>query len=225
MSSVETLSTRAEDRILSKEKDITVKNISFGVNLYENSISKEDCDKYINLLVTKLDGADSEYSWLQFDEDDPEYGGKELILRDDFVVNEEALGPKNESNKSLFEMDANILDVIKTCISDYATSWEIDINFYEPLVFARYNGPSSYFKPHSDDSLDIIRSVSAVLYLNGGYEGGELYFPRLDNLKIKPKAGDLVVFPSTYLYKHGSELLTKGTKYCVVAMTDYTERG
>jgi hypothetical protein len=225
MSDTETLSSRAEDRILSKEKNIIVKNISFGVNLYKNSISKEDCEKYIELLVTKLDGTEDDYSWMEFDEDDPEYGGKGLLLRDDFIVNEEALGPKNASNKSLYEMDANVLDVIKTCIFDYATSWEISISSFEPLVFARYTAPAGYFRPHSDDSLEVIRSVSAVLYLNSSYEGGELTFTRLDDLKIKPEAGDLVVFPSTYLYKHASEILTKGTKYCVVAMSDYAERG
>jgi hypothetical protein len=225
MSSIETLVSRAEDRILSEEKNIIVKNISFGVNLYKNSISKEDCEKYIELLVTKLDGTEDEYSWLEFDEDDPEYGGKGLLVRDDFIVNEEALGAKNESNKDLFEMDANVFSVIKTCISDYAKSWEVDINFFEPLVFARYTAPTGYFFPHSDDALEVVRSVSAVLYLNSDYEGGELTFTRLDNLKIKPEAGDLVVFPSTYLYKHASEILTKGTKYCVIAMSDYAERG
>jgi hypothetical protein len=72
MSNIETLTTRAKDRTLSKEKNIIVKNISFGVNLYKNSISKEDCKKYIELLVTKLDGTEDDYSWLQFDEDDEE---------------------------------------------------------------------------------------------------------------------------------------------------------
>jgi hypothetical protein len=225
MSNIETLTTRAEDRILSKEKNITVKNISFGVNLYKNSISKEDCKKYIELLVEKLDGTEDDYSWLQFDEDDEEYGEESLIVRDDFRVDEEALGPRNESNKSLFEMDANVLDVVKTCIFDYATSWEASITSFEPLIFARYTAPTGYFLPHFDDSLEVIRSVSAVLYLNSDYEGGELTFTRLDNLKIKPEPGDLVVFPSTYLYKHTSEILTKGTKYCVIAMSDYAERG
>jgi predicted 2-oxoglutarate/Fe(II)-dependent dioxygenase YbiX len=61
------------------------------------------------------------------------------------------------------------------------------------------------------------------VYLNDDYEGGELWFPRF-NLTIKPKAGDVVVFPSTYIYEHASQDMVSGTKYSVVIMSDYNDR-
>jgi len=52
---------------------------------------------------------------------------------------------------------------------------------------------------------------SMVTYLNDDYEGGEIYFKNQD-VKIKPKAGSLVLFPSTAPYVHESLPVTKGSK-------------
>lgn len=43
---------------------------------------------------------------------------------------------------------------------------------------------------------------AAVMYVNGDFEGGELHFPRID-VKIKPAARDLIIFPSADDYLHG----------------------
>jgi hypothetical protein len=55
------------------------------------------------------------------------------------------------------------------------------------------------------------------------YEGGELYFPRLDKLTYKPKKGDIAIFPSNYIYEHASLDMVEGTKYCVVVMMDLND--
>jgi hypothetical protein len=65
--------------------------------------------------------------------------------------------------------------------------------------------------------------VSSLAYLNDDYEGGELYFPHL-GFKIKPKAGDIIFFPSNYIYSHGSAPIISGNKYVAVTMFDYNDR-
>jgi predicted 2-oxoglutarate/Fe(II)-dependent dioxygenase YbiX len=58
--------------------------------------------------------------------------------------------------------------------------------------------------------------------LNEGYEGGELWFNHLDQT-IKPKTGDIVVFPSTFIYSHASLPVKSGVKYSAVTMFDYND--
>lgn len=62
-----------------------------------------------------------------------------------------------------------------------------------------------------DDNQTIL---SAVLYMNDNYEGGELAFPQ-HGVTIKPEAGCLIFFPSTPDYMHQAKLVKSGKKYCV----------
>jgi predicted 2-oxoglutarate/Fe(II)-dependent dioxygenase YbiX len=53
-----------------------------------------------------------------------------------------------------------------------------------------------------------------LIYLNDDYEGGEIEFVNFD-IKIKPKAGTLIMFPSNYPYSHIAHPVISGTKYAV----------
>jgi predicted 2-oxoglutarate/Fe(II)-dependent dioxygenase YbiX len=58
--------------------------------------------------------------------------------------------------------------------------------------------------------------TTCTFYINDNYDGGDLEF-YIDNniINHKPKAGDLVVFPSTDPYYHGVKKITNGNKYFV----------
>lgn len=56
------------------------------------------------------------------------------------------------------------------------------------------------------------RTWSAIYYINDLYEGGEIYFPRLD-WSMKPEANTLLVFPSNEKFIHGVTKVTKGERY------------
>jgi len=51
--------------------------------------------------------------------------------------------------------------------------------------------------------------------LNEGYEGGEFLFS--SKYEVKLKAGDMLVFPSNFMYPHEVKELTKGERYTFVA--------
>lgn len=56
---------------------------------------------------------------------------------------------------------------------------------------------------------------SSILYLNDDYEGGEIYFPN-QNFLYKPKAGDIVMFPSGGTeYPHAVNKILKGKRYTI----------
>jgi hypothetical protein len=81
---------------------------------------------------------------------------------------------------------------------------------------------SGYYHQHIDyssistkESAGTIRVVSSLIYLNDDYEGGEIFFER-QGLKLKPKAGTIVFFPSIFTHPHASLEIKKGTKYSMV---------
>jgi hypothetical protein len=217
MISQETVSTRLAERTLVGAPNSTVKNLAFGVNLYKNAISRSDCSSLIATLEDKLSHSD-EFHWENSEEE------QSLRAALEFSVSEEILGPKTDLNEELHKIHSSVFGPIRQCIDDYAKSWEISINHYAPLNFVKYSYPNTYFGLHTDHGPSKVRTVSAILYLNDDYEGGELHFPRIDGLTIKPESGDVIVFPSTYTYRHESIPLLNGTKYVVLAFTDFEKR-
>ena len=90
----------------------------------------------------------------------------------------------------------------------------------EPLHMLRYT-PGQEYKPHVDALPDVEnqRVLTALLYLNDGYAGGETSFPNL-GIRVRGGTGDVLVFhnllpdrrsdPRT---QHAGEPVTEGTKW------------
>jgi hypothetical protein len=97
-----------------------------------------------------------------------------------------------------------------------------ELRYWEAMNYVKY-GPGQHFQEHSDNGFSYNCVVSLVAYPNDNYEGGELYF-RVQGLKIKPRAGDLFIFPSNFMYPHQSIPVISGTKYSIVTMLDYSDK-
>jgi hypothetical protein len=217
MSNLETVSNRLSDRELSDGSGVIVKNIAYGINLYKKTISKSDCKTLIASLEDELSYLGGP-QWSKPEEEEP------LRAALEFPISEDILGPKIDSNMGLYHIYDSAFRIIKKHIDDYASTWDIGIEKYEPLNFVKYSYPNNYFGLHTDHGPSTVRTVSAILYLNEDYLGGELHFPSMDGLTLKPETGDMIVFPSTYTYQHESTLMLQGTKYVVLAFTDFVER-
>lgn len=111
---------------------------------------------------------------------------------------------------------------LKNCMTHYQSMYNITMDYMEAINYVRYK-PGQHFAVHSDSGFSYNCTVSSVMYLNDEYEGGELWFPFLD-LAYKPRAGDIVIFPSTYIYAHASKPITSGVKYSAVTMFDWNDR-
>jgi hypothetical protein len=57
-------------------------------------------------------------------------------------------------------------------------------------------------------------SLAAICYLNDDYVGGEIFFPQL-NKKIKPNAGDLIMFPGRF--RHGVTGVKSGDRHTMLS--------
>ena len=51
-----------------------------------------------------------------------------------------------------------------------------------------------------------------MVYLNDNYIGGELEFPEY-KISIKPRAGDIITFPTNAMYLHAVKRIESGTRY------------
>lgn len=215
----ETASTRMADRFLS---DILVLNPALGINVYRGALHRERCSKIIETLESNLSGQ-GDYSWNGAYVTTSEAIDLESRNAKDFKFNSTGLGPRTQKNSELYDVHNEIFQKVRRCVDDYGQYWGVGIRSYEAFNFVKYEGAGTHFRIHADHGPTYVTTVSIVAYLNDNYEGGELWFPRFD-LTIKPQAGDIVVFPSTYIYEHASQDMISGTKYSVVIMSDYNDR-
>jgi len=73
-------------------------------------------------------------------------------------------------------------------------------------------------KPNRPDGIPEEQEYSALLYFNDygvDYLGGELVFPEQD-LTIKPKCGDLIIFKGDHFYPHSVNLVEMGLRDTLV---------
>lgn len=89
---------------------------------------------------------------------------------------------------------------------------EEEVILQDQFGINKYN-QGSLMGPHADQyDGNMTLKYSLVTYLNDDYEGGEIEFPN-QNVKIKPSAGSIIIFPSAVPYLHQSNEIIKGQKY------------
>jgi hypothetical protein len=213
----ETVSNRVNRDI--SENNIVVENPGLGLNIYRNVFSLEDSKRYINILESNLSNG-KKYKWSEAQVTNATTPIKKARDAVDFRYKQENLGLRDEFNAELIDLHEEIYQKLKLCIDDYAKYWGINVIYYEAFNFVKYEGQGKHFNIHADHGPAYNTTVSAVIYINDDYEGGEIKFPRLDGYTLTPKVGDIAVFPSNYIYEHASLPMISGTKYCVVVMTD-----
>lgn len=124
----------------------------------------------------------------------------------------------------LNEVEDLMRNIVKNIINPF---YDFEIRDSEVPQLLHY-GVGGHYLPHIDGYAEwlnpdgskvwrksVDRDLSFVLYLNDDFEGGDFVFPDL-NIRVRPKAGMMIAFPSTQHYLHGVEPVTKGTRYAIV---------
>mgnify|MGYP003136618513 CR=1 FL=1 len=114
----------------------------------------------------------------------------------------------------------NIQNEITKAYSHYKAKFPfINVGKLLQVDLLKYEEGGGYF--YHTDNYGHGRTLSIILNLNEGYEGGDLVFGhqnlRAELKRIKLKSGTLCFFPSNFLYPHKIERITKGIRYSVVA--------
>lgn len=109
-----------------------------------------------------------------------------------------------------------IEDALEEIVDSYLYHWNLDPHSRESMRITKFSGNGEFFGMHPDDSFATPRTMSMVYYPNDDYEGGELDFIHF-GVKIKPKAGQLFLFPSAYNLEHKVHPITSGTRITIVS--------
>lgn len=163
---------------------------NFRVKIIHNFVSKEDCARAV-ALVDKYEANNR----LE------EFNGNEDV----WVVP---------------EADPECSDFVKK-YSDLVLAEQASFHGYLYPLYTRegwlslWNKPGAKSMAHTDSHDGYEHLIfSSVLYLNDGYEGGEIYFPN-QGYYYKPQCGDVVMFPcGGHEYLHGVKPVT-GRRYTV----------
>lgn len=190
-----------------------------GIFVYHNVIPENS--------VTRLEEVlNSNRNPYQYSEAMVGYGMKMPEYRDclDFKYKKTDIqNDKSSASLELQDIWQSVYDQSIQPVKHYANHFRTgELRYWEAMNFVKY-GPGQHFQEHHDHGYSYNCVVSLVGYPNDDYEGGELQF-RLQNLTVKPQAGDLFIFPSNFMYPHRAMPVKSGVKHSIVTMLDYSEK-
>ena len=176
------------------------------VRYYDRVVSKEWCNKVIDLFEqSKKD---------TFDNDRKSFTELNIEGKEEFKDIKETYIRVLRQNLQHFMKEVNIenhhfppiIDMENIRIKKYTDNGK-DV-FKNHVDVLRSQGPSSK------------RFLVFIMYLSDVEEGGETSIPRY-NVKCKPKAGRLLMFPPFWTHPHQGEKVIKGTKYQIMTYLHY----
>lgn len=118
----------------------------------------------------------------------------------------------NKDNNPFTDVFRKVFDPVE---QDYMSLMNIAPRSHNPYKILKYE-VGGKFENHIDDGGGNFRRVSTVYYLNDDYDGGELCFPQF-NIELKPKAGDMIIFPSSYVYSHSVKPVILGNRFSIAS--------
>jgi hypothetical protein len=175
------------------------------VKVYTNLVKKEICQEFSEKIK-------NEKNKNEFDSPMTD------LLRTGEYVNLFAVDPefKRFSNKVINDVSS---EVSKRYVKDvrpfyYAYGNRLNNSDAHILDYSK----DDFFRIHHDhyaESLNFSRLLTVCVYLNEDYEGGYLEFPSIGKT-FGFKTGDVIVFPSNWMYYHGVTPIISGNRYTIV---------
>lgn len=178
-------------------------NLQDYVAIY-NINNAEFCQSIVNSINTN--------KWEKHSYNDP-ISGKSTTYDDDLDIT-------FSNNKLTLELH----NFFTECVEDYLKNVVPNTFGLTNITSIRYNRYEigTNMKMHHDHIHTIfdgerkgVPILSVLALLNDDFEGGD--FLMFDGKKLKLTAGDVIVFPSNFLYPHAVTTVTKGTRYSCVS--------
>jgi predicted 2-oxoglutarate/Fe(II)-dependent dioxygenase YbiX len=123
-----------------------------------------------------------------------------------------------------YPMLQNLNSAVMSCYTSFIEpKYHSTVKNIEPTQFLSYPVGGHYIEHNDSENFEggewkriAPRDISLLFYLNDNYTGGELEFTQL-GLKIKPKTGMMIAFPSYKEFSHKVHPVTSGKRYSLVS--------
>jgi len=181
-----------------EELIIYSKKIHYYLNAIDNKFAILKEIEYLDSIATDNDSIPKWSVW-ESSSGDYVYGKTKMAS----PTRNKKSNPRNSKLHSLIE-EAFILKS-----NHYKQFNNIELGGMTPFSISKYDNGKSMGK-HYDRRNN--GTISAILYLNDDYEGGELLFPDY-NVEIKPMAGSMVIFPSSKNFIHYTKEACGNNRY------------
>ena len=176
------------------------------VRYYDRVVSKEWCNKVIDLF--------------------------EQSKKDTFDNDRKSFTELNIEGKEEFkDIKETYIRVLRQNLQHFMKEVNIENHHFPPIIYMENIRIKKYTDNGKDvfkNHVDVLRSQGPsskrflvfIMYLSDVEEGGETSIPRY-NIKCKPKAGRLLMFPPFWTHPHQGEKVIKGTKYQIMTYLHY----
>ena len=202
------------------------KNIEDYLFHKKDFLDKDFCKSVVeNLKVSEWERHD----FTGYETNDPEHGfGWQREVKSTPSGNEEPdfLGHTGSGWKE-FQAETNnyIIRQLSSALSEYIRSfgykWFNGWNGYSVIKFLRYSETQQmaehcdHISSLFDGNVKGIPMLSVVGQLNEDFDGGE--FVMFGDKVIDFESGDVIIFPSNFMYPHRVDPVTKGARYSYVS--------
>ena len=199
------------------------KNIEKYVFVKQNFLDNEFCQHTIEELERL--NLWKKHDWTKYDSNQAQELVEESVLpsgenEPDTIPNLDEI-PLETSLKDINDFIVQkIIKVMQEYIDSLKFEWYNNVTALTNLKFIKYS-LNQTMKIHCDHIHQIfdgtikgIPIFSIIGLLNDDYEGGNLVM--FGDKKINTKKGDLIVFPSLFLFPHEIEPITKGIRYSYI---------
>jgi len=177
----------------------------------ENYIDKKTCEKWVDFAEQKS-GVSAPV------------GSTKVSGRSENTQNQGFVADRiNLMSEPVHKLDAT--NLYKEIYGEHIPKhYGVEMEWFEIPHILRYKAGGNY-NYHSDSEAwndqqkrwvkGVDRDYSCVTYLNSNFTGGTLAFPHL-NLRLHPREGLIVVFPSDHRFLHSAEETLTGKRYAMV---------
>ena len=190
------------------------------VRIYDDVVSKEMCNETINLF---------EKIKLGFDPKNPDKAPDPRFESIDF---NQVTSQRKSFTEICLEGKDEWFEIKKTFLTtcqQHFLKFAKELGIEKHHLAQKIDTENVHFKKYQANGLDVFKNhvdvidtgplskrfLVFIMYLSDVEEGGETSIPR-HNIKCKPKAGRLLMFPPFWTHPHQGEQVKKGTKYIMM---------